>query len=701
MMKKIFGLTLFIMLLSFMLATEIQQSNVKPNRNIAFATRPNKQSRNAPNVEFVTEPVPLIENYYDFFPGGYNHTPMVLQPQVTNSGFPADGIYIGFQARETTDSNRRVYFAYLNNNEQLVQIGKVSANNVWEGFPAIAIDPITANPLVAYHRMSENYSYDCYMSYDLYHVLAAPGFWKAPFIAIDNPEVGQSHTGAINNEFIFPRIAIGPSPIVYKKRCYILADNVPQLTSHNNDVCGYNPIIGFSDFDGDLMVSQMELEFEFSTIPELDELHSKNIARSHKDIVVGSDGQVALVGFYDTTFFIVYSEDYGENFTYYETNGRFDLWNPQNLDGSFVFDSTPFAYPSPVGKNFNAIFTEYESKILIMSTMTINTEKNYKDGLYFPQFNYPKIFQYAIEYGELYVDVVNLQITGNNSGSGNPVEPWDMNGDGEPDEYDENGNVIIPLAFPGHYYSSDQKENYNENGIFRLSSFNYENSNVVVAMWQDFEKVYWSHQNEEGYEDWFDKPEILVAISYDYGNDWSEPAYLNAKEGDENYFPELNGMIPVFVYPTYELEALGYDSCKLHFFFTDDYSYGSSVIGNGVDNGSMLYYATLGIDLYQCSSDKNMIPVCNSKLISNYPNPFNPSTTIQFKLAEESEVSMEIYNIKGQKVKTLTNEFLLIGKHERIWDGKDENKQSVSSGIYFCKLRSSKYSAYRKMILLK
>jgi flagellar hook assembly protein FlgD len=70
-------------------------------------------------------------------------------------------------------------------------------------------------------------------------------------------------------------------------------------------------------------------------------------------------------------------------------------------------------------------------------------------------------------------------------------------------------------------------------------------------------------------------------------------------------------------------------------------------------------------------------------------------------LAEESEVSMEIYNIKGQKVKTLTNEFLLIGKHERIWDGKDENKQSVSSGIYFCKLRSSKYSAYRKMILLK
>jgi hypothetical protein len=113
-----------------------------------------------------------------------------------------------------------------------------------------------------------------------------------------------------------------------------------------------------------------------------------------------------------------------------------------------------------------------------------------------------------------------------------------------------------------------------------------------------------------------------------------------------------------------------------------------------------------GYNLYALASDivvSTNIDVLpdNVMKLSNYPNPFNPSTTIQFELAEAGEVSLEIFNIKGQKVRTLTNEFLPIGKHERIWNGKDNNEQPVASGIYFYKLRSSKYTAYRKMILLK
>ncbi len=91
------------------------------------------------------------------------------------------------------------------------------------------------------------------------------------------------------------------------------------------------------------------------------------------------------------------------------------------------------------------------------------------------------------------------------------------------------------------------------------------------------------------------------------------------------------------------------------------------------------------------------------RLFPNYPNPFNPSTTISFALnAEDTEnTELVIYNLKGQKVKTLINEKLEAGNHQVTWDGKDENSKPVSSGIYFYKMKCGDYTSVRKMILLK
>ena len=85
----------------------------------------------------------------------------------------------------------------------------------------------------------------------------------------------------------------------------------------------------------------------------------------------------------------------------------------------------------------------------------------------------------------------------------------------------------------------------------------------------------------------------------------------------------------------------------------------------------------------------------------NYPNPFNPTTNIAFSLKDASNVTMEIFNIKGQKVKTLINDRLEAGSHRIIWDGKDEDNKSVSSGIYFYKMKASKFVSTKKMILMK
>jgi FlgD Ig-like domain/Fibronectin type III domain len=90
-----------------------------------------------------------------------------------------------------------------------------------------------------------------------------------------------------------------------------------------------------------------------------------------------------------------------------------------------------------------------------------------------------------------------------------------------------------------------------------------------------------------------------------------------------------------------------------------------------------------------------------SKLLGNYPNPFNPTTTISFSLIETGNVTIEVFNVKGKIVKQLINEQLPVGQHSVVWNGTDDNNNFVSSGVYFYKMRSGNYIQTRKMILLK
>jgi|SRR5690554_2444340 len=90
-----------------------------------------------------------------------------------------------------------------------------------------------------------------------------------------------------------------------------------------------------------------------------------------------------------------------------------------------------------------------------------------------------------------------------------------------------------------------------------------------------------------------------------------------------------------------------------------------------------------------------------SEMIMNYPNPFNPETIIYFSIPELTKAKLEIYNMRGQKVKTLVDKVLEAGNHEIRWDGKDESKTIVTSGIYYYILKTEAYSRTGRMILLK
>ena len=95
------------------------------------------------------------------------------------------------------------------------------------------------------------------------------------------------------------------------------------------------------------------------------------------------------------------------------------------------------------------------------------------------------------------------------------------------------------------------------------------------------------------------------------------------------------------------------------------------------------------------------IPALVTELKGNYPNPFNPRTTISYSVKDATPVTIGIYNVKGQLVKTLVNEDKAAGNHSITWDGIDDNNQPVSSGVYFYKMLAGKYSSTRKMILMK
>ena len=89
-------------------------------------------------------------------------------------------------------------------------------------------------------------------------------------------------------------------------------------------------------------------------------------------------------------------------------------------------------------------------------------------------------------------------------------------------------------------------------------------------------------------------------------------------------------------------------------------------------------------------------------LHQNYPNPFNPSTTISFSIPKESKVELTVYNIKGQKVRTLAHGKFDKGYHQIIWNSKDDKGKSTASGIYFYKLKvNGKDKSVRKCLLLK
>lgn len=97
---------------------------------------------------------------------------------------------------------------------------------------------------------------------------------------------------------------------------------------------------------------------------------------------------------------------------------------------------------------------------------------------------------------------------------------------------------------------------------------------------------------------------------------------------------------------------------------------------------------------------KNSFPE-DFKLYQNYPNPFNPTTVIEYYISENSFINLDVYNILGEKVRSLVNEFKHSGHHSAVWNGKSETGESLAGGVYFIKVKNENNIQTIKSILLK
>ncbi len=187
--------------------------------------------------------------------------------------------------------------------------------------------------------------------------------------------------------------------------------------------------------------------------------------------------------------------------------------------------------------------------------------------------------------------------------------------------------------------------------------------------------------------------EPSVSIAFSSNQSWRDMNWNNAKDSNEPYGP--------FTIMSVAKYGNGRVSCISDNSFHDDF-----VQSENSQNDELflntLKWLTTNVNQIPAKVSQIFIDVPESIMLDqNYPNPCNPFTTIRFQLPASSQIEINIYNLLGQKVRTLANGFYQTGSHAIIWNGTDNSGHRVVSGVYIYQLKSNSYLCNKKLILLK
>ena len=260
------------------------------------------------------------------------------------------------------------------------------------------------------------------------------------------------------------------------------------------------------------------------------------------------------------------------------------------------------------------------------------------------------------------------------------------------------------------------------NGIVTGASDNIYFLQDGIGAWNGIFVYDYAHGVNEGdeinitanVEEYFEKTELTDVVEYSIissGNDLPEVVSLSTidvnQEDYEGVLVHINNAECTDYNPTYG-EWLVDDGSGAIMINDMIYAF-EPTIGEVYEITGLVDYAYGSYRIEpRYSSDINIASSANEDVVnidfnlSNYPNPFNPTTTISFEVRQTSSfITLEVFNLKGQEVKQLISTQLQAGKHSVIWNGTDSNDQPVSSGIYFYKLISGEHKQTKKMLLLK
>ena len=144
-----------------------------------------------------------------------------------------------------------------------------------------------------------------------------------------------------------------------------------------------------------------------------------------------------------------------------------------------------------------------------------------------------------------------------------------------------------------------------------------------------------------------------------------------------------------------ESETIGID-----YVYNEEYT----ITASEIVNETAIKFTTDQPSLVSVEGDKSnddLVKPVRYVLEQNYPNPFNPETKIGYSIPESGFVSLKIYNITGQLVRVLQEGNQLAGKYVRIWNGRNNAGNKLSSGVYFYQIQANDFIQTKRMILLK
>ena len=658
-------------------------SNIDVSKLIPLSEANHRDNPPVPNYEFVTLPTAIMTSYYDYMPGSYEGYP--VQRQSDNGS----GTYITWFGTATSTATRRQYYAYADASGSIgANWGTISTYDLRQGYGGIAVHPATGDCFATWHENPTAANYGDAFCYDDYALLGIPGFWSS--VSFFN--------SPLPDEYIWPYLYVGPSP---NGTDWVRVYHISKNYTHDAwDHPCEDPRIMYIDVENTMFadLTPMLDVTNWTSVYPMHYWRDKSCRPQSQTFAIdhSTPGRVAIVGYcswlegdlgdmpVDPGFYIFESFDYGTTWDTANLHGDgpneyiYTVANVPGFEGGGVLldsievDAAGWHDTSQFDANGNAHLAYMQQY-----GYTDDTGAGYYFNHFLPQAE-------AVWDGSGW-DYHNVPaLPGIDPWTGRDV-PWEIVG---------SDTLLYTTVTYNKYPEASEifHQNTQRNAINKDKDW-------MVQFWTDGTYVQLAEDGDPAYQDYAQHPILYLSASSDNGQSWSDPIELT--DIYSTLF-DFSDQITVYQNLYNYIEPISENVGRVHIMYYDDDSFGCFVrAGAGQDIGGQITYCSIDVTFPGPSVD----PAHENPLtsLSNYPNPFFASTTINFTAKKPyQDSSVSVYNTRGQLVNTLD---VQAGEQPTegyaTWNGKNLNGNDAANGIYLYKVDIDGSAEVQKMMLTR